>query len=64
VAEVRNATWRPRGSLGVHAKPAAVKAYDDHLAGQQVQRTLRQAQEFIWMRALPTGLGDDAYWLP
>lgn len=63
---------RPRGVIEaslegqVRAKSAVLKAYDHYLAGQDVRQTLRQAQHFLWVKAMPVDLAldNDASWLP
>ena len=59
------ATWRSRSALegAVKAQKSALNAYDECVAGNDVQQTLRKAQEFVWMRALPTGQVDEPEWL-
>ena len=60
------ASWRQRNSLSgqLTSQPKNERAYDSYVAGRLVQESLRQAQDFLWMRAIARAPGaEDMSWL-
>lgn len=49
-----HASWKARGRIVARGQSGDNEsAYDDYVAGRVVQDSIREAQDFLWMRASP-----------